>query len=133
MATEDGKPAPHSEIDEEKAIVSEDNGAAKKTVPHAVAKPPYSAFGPGQKRLVLGIVTAAGFFGPLAGGIYLPALPTLQRAFNTSATVINATVSVFMGVLAVAVRFRLFMLIFITKPVVERYDLSFPEIRMSQG
>ena len=68
------------------------------------AKPsPYSALSPGRRRLILYIVTAAGFFGPLAGNIYLPALPTLQTAFHTSATTINATVSVFMGVLGVAV------------------------------
>ena len=66
------------------------------------AKPAYSALSPGRRRFILWIVTAAGFFGPLAGGIYLPALPTLQRAFHTSATAINATVSVFMGVLAIA-------------------------------
>ena len=39
--------------------------------------PPYSALSPGRRRLILYIVTAAGFFGPLAGNIYLPALPTL--------------------------------------------------------
>ena len=65
--------------------------------------PPYSALSPGRRRFILYIVTAAGFFGPLAGNIYLPALPTLQTAFHTSATTINATVSVFMGVLGVAV------------------------------
>ena len=67
-------------------------------------RPPYSAFYPAKRRLILSIVTVAGFFGPLAAGIYLPALPVLQRSFHTSPTVINATVSVFMGVLAVAVR-----------------------------
>lgn len=67
------------------------------------ARPAYSALSVGRRRFILWIVTAAGFFGPLAGGIYLPALPTLQNAFHTSATAINATVSVFMGVLAVAV------------------------------
>lgn len=64
---------------------------------------PYSAFSLGQRRFILGIVTAAGFFGPLSGGIYLPALPVLERAFSASSTVINATVSVFMVVFAVAV------------------------------
>lgn len=67
-------------------------------------RPPYSALYPAKRRLILSIVTVAGFFGPLAAGIYLPALPVLQRAFHTSATAINATVSVFMVVLAVAVR-----------------------------
>jgi hypothetical protein len=64
---------------------------------------PYSAFSTSRRCLTLTIVTIAGFFGPLAAGIYLPALPILQREFHTSTTTINATVSVFMVVLAVAV------------------------------
>jgi hypothetical protein len=64
---------------------------------------PYSVFSTSRRRLTLTIVTSAGFFGPLAAGIYLPALPILQREFHTSTTTINATVSVFMVVLAVAV------------------------------
>ena len=63
----------------------------------------YSAFSPARRRLTLSIVTIAGFFGPLAAGIYLPALPILQRVFDTSAATINGTVSIFMAVLAVAV------------------------------
>lgn len=70
-----------------------------------IARPPYSALRPHQRRLFLGIVATAGFFGPLAAGIYLPAIPTLQAAFHTSATAINATVSVFMAVLAVGVSY----------------------------
>lgn len=63
---------------------------------------PYSALSAQRRRLILAIVTAAGFFGPLAAGIYLPALPILQKEFKTSVTTINATVTVFMAVLAVA-------------------------------
>lgn len=70
-------------------------------------KPPYSAFPPKRRSLILGIVTSAGFLGPLAGGIYLPVLPELERDFGVSATVINATVSVFMVVFAFAVSFKL--------------------------
>ena len=55
---------------------------------------PYSALSPGRRRFILYIVTAADFFGPLAGNVYLLALPTLRTAFHTSATTINATVSV---------------------------------------
>lgn len=64
---------------------------------------PYSAFSPGKRRLILGIVTAAGFFGPLSGAIYLPALPLFENIFSASSTVINATVSVYMAVFAAAV------------------------------
>jgi hypothetical protein len=63
----------------------------------------YSAFSPARRRLTLAIVMIAGFFGPLAAGVYLPALPILQREFDTSATTINATVSIFMAVLAIGV------------------------------
>lgn len=65
---------------------------------------PYSAFSRGQRSYIVAIVTATGFFGPLSGGIYLPALSTFQEAFSVSASVINGTVSVFMVVFAVAVR-----------------------------
>ncbi len=69
-----------------------------------VAAPfPYSAFSPWRRRFILTIVTVAGFFGPLAGGIYLPALPVLEHEFQASATAINITVSVFMLTFAVGV------------------------------
>lgn len=65
-------------------------------------KPPYSAFSQNRKNLILAIVTAAGFLGPLAGSIYLPVLPELSKDFGVSTTVINATVSVFMIVFSFA-------------------------------
>ncbi|KAL2272069.1 hypothetical protein VTJ83DRAFT_1440 [Remersonia thermophila] len=57
---------------------------------------PYSAFTPQRRRFILIVITVAGFFGPLAGGIYLPALPVLENEFHASVTAINVTVSVFM-------------------------------------
>jgi hypothetical protein len=39
----------------------------------------------------------------MAGGIYLPALPVLEKEFHASATAINLTVSVFMLTFAFAV------------------------------
>jgi len=62
----------------------------------AVTPPPYTDFSPGRRRFILGVTAIAGFFGPLAGGIYLPALPVLEEEFHVGATAINATVSVFM-------------------------------------
>ncbi|KAL4902282.1 hypothetical protein BDW74DRAFT_186862 [Aspergillus multicolor] len=64
--------------------------------------PPYSAFPESRKRLYLSIVTAAGFFGPLCGAVYLPSLNLYEDVFNASGTTINATVSVYMAVFAVA-------------------------------
>ncbi|KAK0736371.1 major facilitator superfamily transporter, partial [Apiosordaria backusii] len=75
--------------------------------PSAAKKPPgpnpkqegsgsYTDFPPLRRKFILSVITIAGFFGPLAGGIYLPALPVLEKEFNASATAINVTVSVFM-------------------------------------
>jgi len=65
--------------------------------------PPYSAFSANRRRFILAVVTAAGFFGPLCGAIYLPSLKLFQRVFRTSESVINGTVSMYMVVFAVAV------------------------------
>ncbi|KAF2001464.1 MFS general substrate transporter [Amniculicola lignicola CBS 123094] len=69
---------------------------------HEATPPAYSAFSPARRRLILGIVTVAGFFGPLCGAVYLPSVVLFQDVFHASATVINATVAVYMAVFAVA-------------------------------
>jgi hypothetical protein len=67
------------------------------------AGPPYSAFSVNRRRFILAVVTAAGFFGPLCGAVYLPSIMLFQDIYNVSATVINATVSVYMTVFAIVV------------------------------
>jgi hypothetical protein len=67
-------------------------------------KPPYTAFSDGRRKFLLAIVTAAAFLAPVAGNIYLPALPQLAIDFHVSHVAINATVSIFMLVFAIAVR-----------------------------
>lgn len=64
---------------------------------------PYTAFSTQRRNFILFVVTAAGFFGPLSGGIYLPALNVLADDFNVSDNLINVSVSVFMLVFAVGV------------------------------
>jgi hypothetical protein len=71
-------------------------------------KSPYSAYPSARRWFIIGIVTAAGFFGPLCGAVYLPSLILFQDIFNTSATAINATVSVYMVVFAIAVSHLMF-------------------------
>jgi hypothetical protein len=88
-------------ITSEKAVQQVDEAAP--------LEPPYSALPLGRRRLILTIVTVAGFLGPLAGNIYLPALPVFQNVFQTSATAINATVTSFMVVFAFAVGIRFFV------------------------
>ena len=65
--------------------------------------PPYSAFSLNRRRFMLGVVTAAGFFGPLTGAIYMPSLVLFEDIFKVSATTINATVAMYMVVFAIAV------------------------------
>ncbi|KAG7662653.1 DTR1 [[Candida] subhashii] len=55
-----------------------------------------------RKSFIVGIVTLAGFLGPVSGNIYIPILPELERVFGVSTTAINGTVSVFMVVFAFA-------------------------------
>lgn len=63
----------------------------------------YSAFSPSRRLTILVIITAANCLGPLAGNIYLPAIPSLAAAFESSYAIINASVSAFMAIFAVAV------------------------------
>ena len=80
--------------------------AISSSEPPAPAAPPvYSAFPDGRKNVMLLLVTIAGFFGPLSGGIYLPALEVLGRDFKVSDGLINVTVSVFMVVFAIGVSY----------------------------
>lgn len=58
--------------------------------------PSYTALSISHQRFILAIVTVAGMLGPLAGNIYLPALPVLSRQFQRTETEINVTVTVFM-------------------------------------
>lgn len=66
--------------------------------------PPYSAFSVNRRRFILAVVTAAGFFGPLCGAVYLPSLKLFQTIFKTSEAAVNGTVSMYMVVFAIAVR-----------------------------
>ncbi|KAI1859138.1 hypothetical protein JX265_010615 [Neoarthrinium moseri] len=66
------------------------------------AAPEYSEFSKPRRNFIIGLVSAAGLLGPLAGGIYLPAITVLQDEFGVSYTAINATVSVFMALCAIS-------------------------------
>lgn len=94
---------------QEKQLTKLANGSEKYSSldsgdPVAVSEsvPKYTAFTPNRVKFILFLVTIAGFLGPVSGNIYIPILPQLQAAFKVSATTINATVSVFMAVFALA-------------------------------
>jgi len=67
--------------------------------------PLYSAFTLSRQWCIVLIVTAAGFFSPLTGAVYLPSLVLFETIFHTSSTVINASVSVYWAVFGVAPMF----------------------------
>jgi multidrug resistance protein len=54
--------------------------------------PPFTA---GQSRLILLLISFAGLIGPLASNIYFPALIDIKTSLDTSETLVNATISVF--------------------------------------
>ncbi|KAL6707579.1 Dityrosine transporter 1 [Coniothyrium glycines] len=90
----DDYPYPHTMDDVEQSLTQN----AAPTPP----TPPYSAYSINRRRFILGVVTAAGFIGPLCGAIYLPSLNLFQKIFSTSETAIYGTVSMYMVVFAVA-------------------------------
>jgi hypothetical protein len=66
---------------------------------------PYTAFTPSRQLFIILIATSAGFFSPLTGAVYLPSLILFEKVFNTTSTVINATLTVYFTFFAVAPMF----------------------------
>lgn len=58
--------------------------------------PPYSIYTLWEKRFIVLGASLSAFFSPLTAQIYLPALPTLSKDFNVSASQINLTVTTYM-------------------------------------
>lgn len=83
------------------SIDEAEDSLTEKLVPEVA--PPYSAFSINRRRFILATVTAAGFFGPLCGAVYLPSLKLFREIFKTSENAVNGTVSMYMVVFAVAV------------------------------
>ncbi|KAK7560130.1 major facilitator superfamily domain-containing protein, partial [Phyllosticta paracitricarpa] len=60
----------------------------------------YSVFSLSMKRYVVFMIAVAGFFSPLSGNIYFPALNTISRELNVSKELVNLTLtsySIFQG------------------------------------
>lgn len=80
------------DLDEEKNV----------ELPSPPIPPQYSEIPAKRRRLIMGIVTGAGFLGPVAGNIYIPLLVLYKKVFGTSTTKIDGTVSVFMFMFGIA-------------------------------
>jgi hypothetical protein len=84
------------------SVAEAEESLTKESEP-APLPPPYSAFSANRRRFILATVTAAGFFGPLCGAVYLPSLRLFEKIFNTTPSAISGTVAVYMVVFAIAV------------------------------
>lgn len=60
------------------------------------AMPIYSVFSRNQKRFIVFMAAWAGFFSPVSGNIYFPALNPLAQDLNVSNTLINLTLTSYM-------------------------------------
>ena len=60
------------------------------------AGPVYSVFTKNQKRFIVLMAAWAGFFSPVSGNIYFPALNPLAKHLNVSNTLINLTLTSYM-------------------------------------
>ncbi|WVQ78721.1 hypothetical protein IAT38_000808 [Cryptococcus sp. DSM 104549] len=56
----------------------------------------YSAFTPGQKWFIVVFSALGAIFSPISTNIYVPAIPTLAKAFNTTTERINLTVTMYL-------------------------------------
>ncbi|KAK6008363.1 hypothetical protein QM012_000266 [Aureobasidium pullulans] len=73
----------------------------------AIEQPPedgglYSVFTPTQKKWIVFTASLAGFFSPLSGSIYYPALNTIADDLGITATKVNLTVTTYMIVQGLA-------------------------------
>ena len=65
---------------------------------HADRNVPYTVFQPAQKRVILVLVTVAGFFSPFSAFIYFPALDSIASALNVPIQLMNVTVTIYLVV-----------------------------------
>ncbi|OCF58020.1 hypothetical protein L486_04047 [Kwoniella mangroviensis CBS 10435] len=57
---------------------------------------PYSVFTDGQKWFIVIFSALGAIFSPISTNIYVPAIPTLAKAFNTTTEKINLTVTIYL-------------------------------------
>lgn len=57
---------------------------------------PYSIYTPGQKILIVAIVSVAATFSGFASNIYFPAIPSISLDLEVSAELVNLTITSYM-------------------------------------
>ncbi|KAI0727810.1 major facilitator superfamily domain-containing protein [Fomitopsis betulina] len=96
----------HDSHETDAQVVTDRKSVSKdaQSAPQEVQKP-YSVFTQNDKWLIVAVSSLAALFSPLTANIYLPAIPTIARAFNRSTEDINLTVTVYMVVQGVSPMF----------------------------
>ncbi|KAI0103370.1 putative major facilitator superfamily transporter [Nemania sp. FL0031] len=56
----------------------------------------YSAFGRGEKRLIVFLISTAGFFSPFSAFIYFPAIPLIAPSLGVTIQLVNLTVTMYL-------------------------------------
>jgi hypothetical protein len=74
----------------EKAVTQEGNSA------QTSQPPPFSAFSQRQKWTIVGLSSLAAIFGPVSSNIYVPAIPSVVRDFNTTTQRIDLTLTIYL-------------------------------------
>lgn len=69
---------------------------AERTITGDAAGPVYSVFSKNQKRFIVFMASWAGFFSPVSGQIYFPALNPLAKDLRVSDSLINLTLTSYM-------------------------------------
>ncbi|GAA6017760.1 hypothetical protein JCM10207_000488 [Rhodosporidiobolus poonsookiae] len=83
-------------VDEEIAV-GDDGEEVVETVDHAQLM--YDRFSPRRKNLIVAIVSFAALLAPFASSSFLPSIPQLVEDLNTTATIINVTVAIYILVI----------------------------------
>lgn len=88
----------HGSLERVSTAKDEGNGnpAARTVTSTSAAAPVHSVFTKNQKRFIVSMASWAGFFSPVSGNIYFPALNSLASDLRVSNTLINLTLTSYM-------------------------------------
>ncbi|GAA5972922.1 hypothetical protein JCM11641_004005 [Rhodosporidiobolus odoratus] len=108
-------------VDEEIAV-GEKGEAVEETVDHAQRM--YDRFSPRKKNFIVAVVSYCALLAPFASSSFLPSIPQICAELNTTATVVNVTVAIYIAIIGfVPLAWAPYASIYGRRPV---YVLSLP-------
>ncbi|BGP20130.1 hypothetical protein JCM10213_000786 [Rhodosporidiobolus nylandii] len=94
---EEGAEAEAEGVVEEEVAVGEDGEAVEETVDHAQRM--YDRFSARRKSMIVAIVSFSALLAPFASSSFLPSIPQICEDLNTTPTIVNATVAIYIAVI----------------------------------